>query len=107
MTDKIALITDELTGKVLGYRTDGIFDYDTLADKSAEQTIQQACYDGKDVYYIDGELQVCDKDPDEYNNKYNSLVYALSDVRYRIKQGITESKEVVDLSPKKHRSFGI
>lgn len=100
MTDKIALLTDELTGKVLGYRTDGIFDYDTLADKSAEQIIQQACYDGKDVYYIDGELQVREKDPAEYNNKYNSLVYALSDVRYRIKQGITESKGVEELISK-------
>ena len=100
MTDKIALITDELTGKVLGYKSDNISDCDTLTDKSNEQTIQQACYDGKDVYYIDGELQVCDKDPDEYNNKYNSLVYSLSDVRYRIKQGITESKGVEELISK-------
>ena len=97
MTDKIALITDELTGKVLGYKADNISDCDTLADKSAEQIIQQACYDGKDVYYINGQLQVRDKDPNEYNNKYNSLVYSLSDVRYRIKHGITESNDVTEL----------
>ena len=60
MTDKIALITDELTGKVLGYKADNVSDCDTLTDKSNEQTIQQACYDGKDVYYINGQLQVCD-----------------------------------------------
>ena len=49
MTDKIALITDELTGKVLGYKADNISDCDTLTDKSNEQIIQQACYDGKDA----------------------------------------------------------
>ena len=97
MTDKIALITDELTGKVLGYKADNISDCDTLTDKSNEQTIQQACYDGKDVYYINGQLQVRDKDESEYNNKRNALDYELSDVRRKIKQGITERNDVTEL----------
>lgn len=97
MTDKIALITDELTGKVLGYKADNVSDCDTLTDKSNEQTIQQACYDGKDVYYINGQLQVCDKDESEYNNKRNALDYELSDMRRKIKQGITERIDVMEL----------
>ena len=97
MTDKIALITDELTGKVLGYKADNISDCDTLTDKSNEQTIQQACYDGKDVYYINGQLQVRDKDESEYNNKRNALDYELSDVQRKIKQGITERNDVTEL----------
>ncbi len=97
MTDKIALITDELTGKVLGYKADNISDCDTLTDKSNEQIIQQACYDGKDVYYVNGQLQVRDKDESEYNNKRNALDYELSDVRRKIKQGITERNDVTEL----------
>ena len=93
MTDKIALITDELTGKVLGYKADNISDCDTLTDKSNEQTIQQACYDGKDVYYINGQLQVRDKDESEYNNKRNALCYELSEVRNNIRQCIIDHRD--------------
>ena len=50
MTDKILLVTDELTGKVLGYRADCNNGCGVPTDKSNERIIQQACYDGKDVY---------------------------------------------------------
>lgn len=94
MSGKIALVLDELTKKVLGYKTDDTADYGILVNANEEQVIQQACYDNKDVYFIDGKLVVRDKDADEYNNKYNALECAKSNIRYRIKQGIAEHKDV-------------
>lgn len=103
MTDKIALITDEISGKVLGYRADGIDECDTLADKSNEQIIQQACYVGKDVYYLNGQLQVRDKDPNEYNNKRNALCYELSEVRNNIRQCIIDHRDSSELLKQEYR----
>ena len=97
MTDKILLVTDELTGKVLGYRADCNNGCGVPTDKSNERIIQQACYDGKDVYYIDGELQVRDKDPDEYNNKRNALDCALVEVNNGIRRCITEHADKLEL----------
>lgn len=83
---KIALMLDEPTGKVVGYREADIRDYDTLADAAAAEIIKRACYDGKDVYCIDGELTVRDRDPDEYCNRLTALNVELSEVESEIAQ---------------------
>ena len=90
MTDKIALVLDEPTGKVLGYKTDDVFDYDTLVDTSAVEIIQQACYAGKDIYYVNGELDVREKNPNVIHNRMNTLLYELSSTRREIKKNTAE-----------------
>ncbi len=93
MNDKIALILDEMTGKVEGYKQTDLHDYDTLVDESCAEIIQQACYDGKDVYYINGALEVKAKNPEEYGNKLNALNVKLADTQARLKNYVAESAE--------------
>ncbi len=93
MEDKIALILDEATGKVEGYRQTDLRYYDTLVDKSFADVIQQACYDGNDVYYINGALEVRDKDRDEYCNKINALNIELANTQECLKKFVAESIE--------------
>lgn len=84
---KIALITDEVTGKVYGYKQTDINEYDVLADAAAAKIINRASLDGKDVYYLDGELTVRERDGEEYSNKLTALCFELSQVQRAIERG--------------------
>lgn len=97
MDEKIALVLDELSNKVLGYKTNDITENDIRINADGIAVVQQACYDQKDVYYIDGALVVRDKDPNEYNNKYDMLGYETGEIQSRIKRGIAERKDVSEL----------
>lgn len=84
MKEKMSPVTDELTGKIIGYRPHERGEH--ALTKGELEKIIGASGLGLDAYYVGGKVEMREKDPDEYHNALNAVCADLSAVQKRMER---------------------